>query len=64
MLLSDLFYDVIDKNVLDRIVNGFGAVSLTIGKRMRVVQSGNIGFYLLMFVLGMISIIGYLFLVK
>ncbi|MFN8276081.1 MAG: NADH-quinone oxidoreductase subunit L [Chitinophagales bacterium] len=60
--LSDLAYDVLDKTVVDGLVHLTGRLSLQAGKQLRIIQSGNIGFYLLLMVVGMIAVFAYLFL--
>jgi NADH-quinone oxidoreductase subunit L len=45
-------------------VYGFGRAAVFLGKQGGTLQNGSVGFYLLVFVLGMCSIIGYIFLVK
>lgn len=64
MFLSEIAYEIIDRKVIDGAVDGVGVLSTRFSKKLRVIQSGNIGFYLLMFVIGMIAIIGYLFFIK
>jgi NADH-quinone oxidoreductase subunit L len=60
MAMSELGYDIIDRIIVDGIVVWTGRLSLITGKQLRVLQSGNIGFYLLMMVLGIIGILLYL----
>jgi NADH-quinone oxidoreductase subunit L len=55
--LSVFFYKVIDKLGIDRIVNGFGKGSIEASKGLRLLQTGNVGFYIFMMVLGIISIL-------
>jgi NADH-quinone oxidoreductase subunit L len=49
-----------DVAVIDRIVLSFGQVSLWSGRAARVVQTGSLQIYILMFVFGMILTLGYL----
>ncbi|MFN8309195.1 MAG: NADH-quinone oxidoreductase subunit L [Chitinophagales bacterium] len=60
MRISDLAYDVLDRVVVDGLVNLTGRISIQAGKQLRVIQSGNIGFYLLMMVVGIIAVFSYL----
>lgn len=60
--LSDLFYLVVDRKIVDGIVEGLAGASLDAGKSIRTVQTGHIGFYLLIMVLGASAILCYVFL--
>jgi NADH-quinone oxidoreductase subunit L len=60
MKLSTVAYEMIDKLIVDGAVQGTGRVSLLASRQLRGLQSGNIGFYLLMMVLGIIGIFVYL----
>jgi NADH-quinone oxidoreductase subunit L len=62
--LSIFFYDVIDRVVVDGIVNYTGRVSLLIGGQVRKLQSGYIGYYLLLMVLSIVAVFAYAFLIK
>jgi NADH-quinone oxidoreductase subunit L len=55
--LSGFFYNTIDKMGIDGIVNGFGKGAIDAGKGLRLLQTGNVGFYIFMMVLGIISIL-------
>jgi len=55
--LSIFFYKVIDKMGIDGIVNGFGKGSIEASKGLRLLQTGNVGFYIFMMVLGIIAIL-------
>ena len=58
--LSVFFYNVIDKMGIDGIVNGVGKGSVEASKGLRLLQTGNVGFYIFMMVAGIISILMYL----
>ncbi len=60
LFISEWGYDVVDKVIVDGIVVMSGRISLLTGKQLRLLQSGNIGFYLLMMVLGVIGVLLYL----
>lgn len=60
LMISEWGYEVADRIVVDGIVVWSGKLSLMTGKQLRQLQSGNIGFYLLMMVIGIISILLYL----
>jgi len=55
--LSVFFYNVIDKLGIDGIVNGLGKGSIEASKGLRLLQTGNVGFYIFMMVVGIISIL-------
>jgi len=60
LFISEWGYDVVDRIMVDGIVVGTGRFSLMTGKQLRQLQSGNIGFYLLMMVVGIIGVLLYL----
>ncbi|MBB2150005.1 NADH-quinone oxidoreductase subunit L [Pedobacter gandavensis] len=60
--LSTFFYKIIDNKIVDGIVNGLGWGTSEASKGLRLVQSGNVGFYLLMMVVGIISLLLYTYL--
>ena len=55
--LSGFFYNVVEKLGIDGIVNGFGKGAIDASKGLRLLQTGNVGFYIFMMVLGIISIL-------
>lgn len=57
--LSVFFYKVIDKLGIDGFVNGLGSGSMEASKDLRMLQSGNVGFYIFMMVIGILAILGY-----
>ncbi|MDP4209442.1 MAG: NADH-quinone oxidoreductase subunit L [Bacteroidota bacterium] len=54
LFLSSLLHKI-DVFVIDRIVNEFGSVTVWLGARARLVQTGNIGFYLVAMVLSIVA---------
>ena len=58
--LSVFFYDVVDRLGIDGIVNGLGKGTIEASKGLRLLQTGNVGFYIFMMVVGIISILMYL----
>lgn len=58
--LSVFFYKVIDRMGIDGIVNGFGKTSMEASRGLRLLQTGNVGFYIFMMVAGIISILMYI----
>jgi len=58
--LSVFFYNVIERLGIDGLVNGLGKSTMEASKGLRLLQSGNIGFYLFMMVAGIISVLMYI----
>lgn len=63
-LLSTAFHKFFDVQLIDGIVNGIGKSVTSIGNTVRLLQSGNIGFYLVSMVMGVVLVILLTFLVK
>ncbi|WP_423147541.1 NADH-quinone oxidoreductase subunit L [Rubrolithibacter danxiaensis] len=57
--LSGFFYKVIDKTGIDGIVNGVGSATNEASKGLRLLQTGNIGFYIFVMVAGIVAILVY-----
>ena len=57
--LSSFFGNVVDQRGIDGVVNGAGKATFDTGKVLRLLQNGNVGFYLLMMVIGVIAIFIY-----
>ncbi len=57
--LSIFFYKVVDLLVIDGFINGLGKGSVKTSKSLRLLQTGNVGFYIFMMVLGIIAILVY-----
>jgi proton-translocating NADH-quinone oxidoreductase, chain L len=55
--ISDLFREFIDQVIINGIINGVGSGTLLVGKRLRRLQTGNVGFYLTIMVLSIIAIL-------
>jgi NADH-quinone oxidoreductase subunit L len=62
MKLSEIFHDVVDRTFVDGTVNWSGKIAVMVGGQVRKIQSGSIGFYLLIMVLSVVSIFAYAFL--
>ncbi|MBC7567367.1 MAG: NADH-quinone oxidoreductase subunit L, partial [Pedobacter sp.] len=60
--LSTFFYKIVDTKIIDGIVNGFGWGASEASKGLRLLQSGNVGFYIFMMVVGIISLLLYTYL--
>ncbi|MCG9880685.1 MAG: NADH-quinone oxidoreductase subunit L, partial [Bacteroidia bacterium] len=53
MVISDLFYVLVDKLIVDLLVMASAWIVGFTGRAIRLVQTGNTGFYLFMMVIGM-----------
>lgn len=62
--LSEFFYEVVDKIVVDGAVNRSGKLSYGLGNQLKRLQSGYIGFYLLAMVLSVVVIFLFAFIIK
>ena len=58
--LSVFFYKVTDRMGIDGIVNGLGKGTIETSNGLRLLQTGNVGFYIFMMVVGIISRLMYL----
>jgi len=56
-LISEVFHKFIDLAMIDGIVNGVGRTVKGIGSGVRLLQHGNIGFYVVSMVIGVVFII-------
>ncbi len=61
-LISRFFYKVVDKKIIDGLVNGFGWSATEGSKSLRLLQSGNVGFYIFMMVFAIIALLLYTYL--
>ena len=57
MYLSDVFYRWVEVRFIDRIINGIGNLAIRVGNILRFLQTGHVGFYLFVMVLGIIGIL-------
>jgi NADH-quinone oxidoreductase subunit L len=57
--LSGFLFKVVDKQGIDGIVNGLGSGSQEAGKTFRLLQTGNVGFYIFAMVVGIIGVLIY-----
>ncbi len=62
--VSGFFHKFIDNQIIDGIVNGVGSAVKGIGSGVRMLQQGNIGFYVISMVIGVVFIILLTFLIK
>jgi NADH-quinone oxidoreductase subunit L len=61
-VLSAFFYRIIDKKLIDGLVNGLGWTANEGSKGLRLLQSGNVGFYIFMMVFGIVALLLYTYL--
>lgn len=59
--LSSFFFKVVDKTGIDGIVNGLGRGAMESSKGLRLLQTGNIGFYIFVMVISIAGLIVYAF---
>jgi NADH-quinone oxidoreductase subunit L len=55
--LSVFFYKIVDLSAIDGIINGLGKLTVRSSKGLRLLQSGNVGFYIFMMVAGIIAVL-------
>ncbi len=56
---SRIFYKIIDVRLIDGLVNGIGRLTVVAGRGLRLLQAGNVGFYLFMMVAGILALLIY-----
>jgi NADH-quinone oxidoreductase subunit L len=56
---SEFLYKVVDKLGIDGLVNGVGNAPVQASKGLRLLQTGNVGFYIFMMVVGIIAVLAY-----
>ncbi|MFC5282430.1 NADH-quinone oxidoreductase subunit L [Pedobacter alpinus] len=59
--LSGFFFKVIDKSGIDGLVNGLGKGSIEASKGLRLLQTGNVGFYIFAMVICIVAVLLYSF---
>lgn len=57
--MSGLIHKYVDQGIVDALVNKTGTISIMGGRVLRFVQTGNVGFYLFMMIIGIIAILLY-----
>jgi len=55
--ISVFLRETIDQTIINQFVNSIGNGTLFIGKKLRLIQTGNVGFYLIMMVFSIIAIL-------
>jgi NADH-quinone oxidoreductase subunit L len=58
-VISSFLYKVVDKLGIDGLVNGAGTTAKEASKTLRLIQSGNVGFYIFMMVAGIVALLIY-----
>jgi len=57
--ISGFFYNVVDRAGIDGLVNSIGRGPVEASKGLRLLQTGNVGFYIFMMVIGIIAVLVY-----
>ena len=57
--ISSFLYKVVDKLGIDGLVNGAGTTAKEASKTLRLIQTGNVGFYIFMMVAGIVALLIY-----
>lgn len=60
-IISGFFYKIVDKSGIDALVNGLGSGSMETSKGLRLLQTGNVGFYIFAMVIGVLAVLIYSF---
>nr|MBC7613361.1 NADH-quinone oxidoreductase subunit L [Pseudopedobacter sp.] len=60
-VISEFFYKIVDKAGIDGFVNDLGKGSMEASKGLRLLQTGNVGFYIFAMVIGVLGILIYSF---
>lgn len=55
--ISKFLFDLVEQKMINNFVNGIGNVTLIFGKGMKLVQTGNISFYMFLMIAGIIAIV-------
>jgi len=55
--LSEILHEYVERRFIDRIVNGLGSMVVWTGNTVRYIQTGNVGFYMFIMILGIILIL-------
>jgi NADH-quinone oxidoreductase subunit L len=61
--VSSVFYKFFDIKIIDAVVNGVGSTVTGIGSVVRQLQTGNIGFYVVSMVVGVVLILLFTFII-
>jgi NADH-quinone oxidoreductase subunit L len=55
--VSDVLYKYVDVAIIDGVVNGVGSAVKGVGSVVRLAQNGNIGFYIISMIMGIVFIV-------
>ena len=55
--ISRFLHETVELRFIDRIVNGIGQAVVWTGNTVRYIQTGNVGFYMFIMILGIILIL-------
>lgn len=55
--LSLFFRETLDQRIINRFINSIGNSTLLVGEKLRLMQTGNVGFYLLVMVFSIIALL-------
>lgn len=56
---SEIFYKIIDIKIIDGFVNGIGRLTVVASRGIRLLQAGNVGFYIFMMIAGIVALLLY-----
>ncbi|MFD2874591.1 NADH-quinone oxidoreductase subunit L [Mucilaginibacter ximonensis] len=57
--LSGFFYNIVERLGIDGIINDLGKGTIETSKALRLLQTGNVGFYIFMMVIGIVALLVY-----
>lgn len=57
--ISGFFYNIVERLGIDGIVNDLGKGTIETSKALRLLQTGNVGFYIFMMVIGIVALLVY-----
>jgi len=57
LYLSKGFHEVVEKKIIDKLVDGIGILVIRAGNTIRYLQTGHVGFYVFMMVAGILAIL-------
>lgn len=57
LCLSRFLHQTVDNRIIDRLVNGLGVLVVRTGNTVRYIQSGNVGFYMFVMIIGILFIL-------
>lgn len=55
--LSVFLRETIDQQIINRVINSIGSYTVAAGEKLRLIQTGNIGFYMIIMVFSIIAIL-------